>query len=409
MKFVTASDTERYREEMSKIDLPFESVVLPKISYLSGLDFLKVSLWLDWKDPEFKTLLKEFKEEFNDEHLNKNPDAKERSLELANGMSFNVMPHGAGPYSYVLRSGDITLLFSNHKPDAQFPNCRIEIGSMSCWHPGWLKLFGDITDWLRSHGADIERQAVTEFHLTVDMLGIDYNTAGFANVNRWTARANRYGVNGEHYVANYLSLGKGDSMLRCYNKTGELRSDSAKHDFFHDIWREHTGEDVEHVTRIEFQVRRSVIKKLGIKSVYDLSTKLNSVWLYFVGDTGTSGWCRFLDREMTESDRKHKNHQRYATDILWARLRTVRFNKGRTFKMVRTKTQHINVEQLMKQMAGCGASLCGAVGLAEEDHVGHMCFVSDMIKQQMRKNYKKDPNEYQRKIKTKHNAAEITF
>jgi hypothetical protein len=379
--------------------------------YFAGLDFLKVSLWLDWDTPDFKLMLHNIKDDLHDPDFQKNPDAKEISLELSDGTRFNVQATGAGKYPYVIKSGDITILFSNHKPDAQFPNCRIEIGSMSCWQPGWNSLFTNITYWLRDLGASIVQQKVTECHVTADLLGINFDDTDFSNPDRWTARANKGSQHFEHYITNYLSLGKGDFMFRCYNKTGELVSDSAKHDFFHDLWRAHSGEDVKHVTRLEFQIRRSVIKKLEIKSVYDLSMKLNSIWAYCVGDpeTTTSGWCRFLDREISESDRKHKNHQRYATDSLWELVRSVRFNKGRTLKMVRKKTQHVNIELLTRQGTGCLLGVCGAVGLAEDDYEGHILFVSQLVTEQIYKNYRKDKNEYIRKIGTKYNTAELTF
>ena len=382
----------------------------PDKSYISGLDFLKLSFHLNWKDPEFMTLLKDSKEEFNDDHVNKNPDAKFRSLDFLDGMSFNVQPFGAGKYPYVLKCGDITLLFSNHKSDAQCPNCRIEIGSMSCWHPGWLFLFEKITGWLRGYGAEIVKQKITELHLTADLLGIEYGRSGFTNLDRWHAKANRFSLHGEHYVPNYIAFGKGDFMFRCYNKTGELDPVSAKYDFFHELWSAHTGEEVQHVTRLEFQIRRTIIKQLGIKSVYDLSRKLNSLWAYCVGDGDQNkGWCRFLDREMTPSDRKNKNHQRYDTDSLWEMVRNVRFGEGRTQHLVREKTQHIDIERLTKMMAGCATSTCGALGLSEDDYEGHIKFSCYLLEQQMRTNYQKDSNEYQRKIKTKYNAAEITF
>ncbi|WPD21597.1 MAG: hypothetical protein SD837_15475 [Candidatus Electrothrix scaldis] len=380
------------------------------VPYLSGLDFLKVSLHLDWKKPEFKALLKEMKEQFNDDHINQNPEAPCRPLDFVDGMSFNMQPFGAGKYPYVLKSGDITLLFSNHKADAQFPNCRIEIGSMSCWHPGWYKLFNVITSWLRGFGAEIVQQKVTEFHITADLLGVEYSSTDFANLSRWVYRANRFGINGEDYTPNYISFGKGDFMFRCYGKTSELDPQSAKYDFFHDLWREHTGDDVQHVTRLEFQLRRTVIKSLGIKTVGDLAQKLNAVWAYCVGDgEENSGWCRFLDRAMSESDRKNKNHQRYDTATLWETVRNVRFNEGRTFHLVREKTQHLDVERLTKMMAGCGSSLCGAVGLHDDDLEGHINFAKYLLEEQMRNNYRKSRNEYRRKIQTKYNAAEIAF
>ena len=390
-------------------EVPQLSSRKPFAPYLSGLDFLKVSLHANIPN-DFKELLRVAKEELNDLDDTKNPDAKEASLDFVGDMSLNIQSYGAGKYPYVLKTGDITLLFSNHKSDAQCPNCRIEIGSMSCWHPGWLNMFEQITSWLRGHGVEIVRQKLTEFHITADLLGVEYEQTNFANKDRWSARCQKGSQHFEHWKHSYLSLGKGNMMFRCYSKTGELDPESAKHDFFHNIWREHTGEDVEHVTRLEFQIRRPVIKELKIKSVSDLSQKLNAVWAYCVGDGDENkGWCRFLDRAMTASDRKNKNQQRYDIDQLWELVRSVRFGEGRTFHLLREKTQHLNIELLSKMMAGCGSSLCGGLGLAEEDHEGHIKLACFLLEDQMRRNYSKDPDEYRRKVKTKHNKAEITF
>ena len=229
-------------------------------------------------------------------------------------------------------------------------------------------------------------------------------------MNRWQAKANKYSLHGEHYVPNYIAFGKGDFMFRCYGKTGEMKKDSAKYDFFHNLWKEHTGHDVEHVTRLEFQIRRPVIKDLKINSVSDLSRKLNAIWAYCVGDgKENTGWCRFLDRAMTPSDRKNKNHQRYDCDQLWELVRNVRFGEGRTFKLVREKTQHINVQVLSSMAAGCISTLCGAMGLAEDDVEGHINLGHYFIQEQLKRNYRKDPKEYKRKIEVKRNIAEVTF
>ncbi|MCP4351155.1 MAG: hypothetical protein GY795_37295, partial [Desulfobacterales bacterium] len=380
------------------------------IETLSGVDFYKHSLYLDWKDPTLLNTLYDFKDEMNSDDSSNSPLLKPDVLQLNDGTEFIVSPTSLGKYTLGLQSADIRVLFSKHKSDAQFPNCRIEIGSMSCWHPGWLYLYEQITAWLKGHGAEIVKQKISEFHITSDLLNLDYNLTGFADVNRWQARANRYSLHGEHYVPNYISFGKGDFMFRCYDKTGELKKDSAKSDFFHDIWREDTGHDVEHVTRLEFQIRRQVIKDLKIKSAYDLSKKLNAVWAYCVGDgKENKGWCRFLDRSMTVSDRKNKNQQRYDTDQLWEIVRNVRFGEGRTFHLVREKTQHINVEQLSMMVAGCVSTLCGAMGLDEDDVEGHINLGRYFVEDQLKRNYHKDPKEYKRKILVKHNIAEVIF
>ncbi|MCI5157470.1 MAG: hypothetical protein D3906_03355, partial [Candidatus Electrothrix sp. AUS1_2] len=126
------------------------------------------------------------------------------------------------------------------------------------------------------------------------------------------------------------------------------------------------------------------------------------------GEEG-NGWCRFVDREITPSDRKNKHQERYAVDALWGIVRNVRFGEGRTFRLIREKTQHIDIERLTKMMAGCGSTLCGAAGLYDDDLEGHINYAKYLLEEQMRNNYLKDRKEYRRKIQTKYNAAEIIF
>ena len=379
------------------------------IETLCCLDKLKVSLHCNIPE-EFKEPIRLKKAELNDIDEIKNPEAREASLEFIDGKSLNVHSTGAGKkYSYYLTSGDIEILMSNHKADAQCPNIRIEIGSVSCWE-GWLQHFENITAWLRGHGVEIVRQIITEFHIAADLLNLDYNSTGFEFKDRWVARCNRGSQHFEHWEYNYLSLGKGDFMFRCYGKTGEMKKDSAKHDFFHHLWKQETGHDVEHVTRLEFQIRRKVIKDLKINSVSDLSQKLNAIWAYCVGDgKDNKGWCRFLDQAMTPADRRNKNQQRYDTDQLWELVRNVRFGEGRTFKLVREKTQHINIQLLSSMVAGCVSTLCGAMGLSEDDVEGHINLGRYFVEDQLKRNFHKDPKEYKRKIQVKHNIAQVTF
>lgn len=136
---------------------------LPHVPYIAGLDKLMVSFWLEGEGfDEFRRHLQEFKEEFHDEKLC-GPEVSERAFDFGwEGVSFNMSRTGAATYPYKLESGDIILLFSNHRATASHPNCRIEIHSMSCWNPSWkvvLDRFLELLDqpWLHYPQTDRHR------------------------------------------------------------------------------------------------------------------------------------------------------------------------------------------------------------------------------------------------------------
>jgi len=186
--------------------------------YTAGLDFLKLSLHMDWRSGWFLRQLQDFKDEFQEEALCSNPEAKERSLRLDGGIKFNMLRSGAGKYPYVLKCGDITVMSSNHKSEAQVPNCRVEIGSMSCWNPGSREVFSKVVSWLRCMGGTIRKQKLSEFHPAVDLLGVDFEETGFDDIRRWITRADKWNLYGEYRTPNYIAFGKGKFMLRIYNE-----------------------------------------------------------------------------------------------------------------------------------------------------------------------------------------------
>lgn len=385
----------------------------PFVPYMAGLDKLMVSLWLDGDGfSDFRRRLQEFKDEFNDRQLCR-PDCSERSFDFGwEGVSFNMQRTGAGKYPYKLQSGDITLLFSNHKANAPFPNCRIEIGSMSCWLPGWKELFDRFTALLHHLGCKIRKQNVMEFHITADLFDVDFTETGLVNYRRWISKVQRIGQVYENYKPSYVSLGKGDFMLRCYDKTVELLHDSVKKDFFQQLWFDQFGYVPEHVTRIEFQIRRAVSKELQINTVGDLASKLNAVWQYCCGssDGDQPGWARFVAKDITDSDRRNKHHNRYATAVIWDFVRSVQFGQGRTFRLERIKlVPQVNIDQLEKQAAGCLLSICAARGMHPDDLDGHTTNSMNIIVRQLETRYLKDRNEYVRKIETKRNLSKNTL
>jgi hypothetical protein len=377
------------------------------VPYIAGLDKLLVSFWLEGEGfDEFRRSLQQFKEEFHDEHLC-GPEVSERAFDLGwEGVSFNMSRSGSSTYPYKLKSGDLVLLFSNHQATASHPNCRIEIHSVSCWNPGWKAVLERFQELLDHLGCSVRKQTVTEHHITADLLDVDFTKTGLINIHRWIAKARQQKLCYEDYIPNYVAFGKGDFMFRCYDKTAELKQNDAKRDFFHRHWFERVGYVPEHVTRIEFQIRRAVSKELEVNTVEDLETKLDAIWQYCVTD-----WCRFCAKKLTEKDRKNKHQSRYATAFLWEFVCSVRFTLDEAvMPLERVKPPpQTNIEALRKLLAGCALSLCAAYGLPSDSCESHIQFAKDVIAEQLPLNYKKNRREYVRKMDTRRNLARVTL
>jgi len=374
---------------------------LGPVPYLSGLDSLKVGVHLDWNDSRFMAELQEFKEEFQDETLCPNRSIEWRPFLLDGGLKLNMHRSGTKKYPYLLKTGDIEIMFSNHKSDAQTPNCRVEIGSMSCWNPGFEQVFNKIMHWIRTFGGSIRKQKLSEFHPVVDLLGVDFNETGFDDISRWISKAKKYNIHGEYRTPNYIALGKGALMMRIYHKTGELAANAgdAKDVFFQSLWANHLQAlPPKHVTRIEFQIRRTNIKQLEINTVGDLVKKLNSIWAYC-----TREWARFHATKIKEEDRKKKSYKKYNTAFIWEFVCNVRFNEGKIHKVKRKRVRSVNIEALRKQMAGCATTICGALGLDPGDLDAHITRSVKELHEQLEENYNKSLVEYKRKIE----AAEV--
>jgi hypothetical protein len=383
------------------------SLGVPTYQYNTGLDFLKMSFNIEWTTHYFMEELREAKEEWDD------PDISEKPFHMGDGLEFNLQRAGAKKYPFKLVMGDVTLLFSKHKWDAQQPNCRVEIGSVSCWAPGWEYLINRILNLLRVRGAKVRGEKVSELHITVDIFGLKFTESGFSDIRRWVSRANEYKIAGKYRTPNYLALGKGNFMLRIYDKTGELEPGSAKEIFFRDLWTKKLNAiPPEHVTRIEFQIRRKVSKELQIDTIKDLKEKMNGIWEYCVKQ-----WSRFTEEPIPEVDRKNKNHQRYETAALWQFVESVRFEDAPEDVVLERKkpVQLTNTEALIKQGTGCFLKACAALavesssGLDPEAYLEHWDTASWLMHAQIMENFEGDARKYKNKMKTGFIASAVAF
>jgi hypothetical protein len=119
--------------------------------------------------------------------------------------TFWLLPYGKKPYSYVLSNRDFEVRLAEHMQ----PCCYVQFFSEALWRDGAMALH--------------------------------------ARFLRWAS-----------------SVGKGDLVVRAYDKVAEIQSQSQKV-WMYEVWGQDSG-----VWRFEFQARGPVLKEHGIKSPEDL-------------------------------------------------------------------------------------------------------------------------------------------
>jgi len=219
---------------------------------LSGLDSLYVSYYLDtagcvidWEELAYlkEKIGRERKQNFGDITL-----GTER---------FALKPYGANPYSFILsnRLFDVRLGGNIH------PSCHVQYRSEGLWKEGADNLTGRFDAWCKSMKftplkPEVVSRADWAFDYQVPV--IDFEPSHFVS------RATKKATWEEHNIVQTIQLGRGDTVLRVYDKIAEIEQQSDKAWFF-ELW-----DTRQNVWRIEFQVRSERLKRGGIRTLQDL-------------------------------------------------------------------------------------------------------------------------------------------
>ena len=218
---------------------------------IRGLDSLYVSYYLDTATSEVDW----------DELAYRKERARTERGELAElqlgSEKFALMPYGKKPYTYML----VSRAFEVRLAERLQPSCHVQFYSEALWIDGLDKLEGRFRDWCRSLRLvhvkpDIVARAdwAFDYHIAE----IDFDTDSFVS---YSAKDATYR---EHRKAQTFSFGRGDVVVRVYDKVAEIEQQSNKAWFF-DLWGRK-----DQVLRVEFQVRGERLREAGIATLSDL-------------------------------------------------------------------------------------------------------------------------------------------
>jgi len=341
-----------------------------------NLDKLKVCFWIDWKNSIFLDEIEAIKLT-----LQNTEDLQEQPFQNPGGFLWNVQRTGTRMFNYRLSSGDLFLLINKRTCEGNVPNMMLEIGSESCWSPGFEEIFYYFTRWIEVIDGKIIKNQVSEVHLAADLIGTHIESLNIRDKNYWITKSHKFSLIESPRQLETFSVGKGDIMMRIYDKVLELRYSASKQATFADSWGVEKY-DEQPVTRVEFQLRREILKNInktdthkGIDSYEDLCDSLNAIWRYC-----THVWVRHC-LEPVDSCNNHQS--RAENSDFWNFISMIPWegDTDRAKEKPRPKKDYI---ALRKQFLGLGMTLAAFHNIRTQDidhiiNIGKHIFEEDIL------------------------------
>lgn len=201
---------------------------------------------------------------------------KEQPTVQVGAKEFLLSPHGtASGYPFLMENAEARIQFGEFNSPSFFVAYR----SHALWHKGAAALHDEFMAWaaeLRLAPVKAEGLSRVDFALDVHMPAIDFDEDCFVTL------ASKDAQHRKDRKVQTFRFGEGDIVLRVYDKSAEIREASAK-TWLYGLW----GGQTENVWRVEFQVRKEVLKRFGIRTFQDLFDGSGDVLRYLVTEHTT--------------------------------------------------------------------------------------------------------------------------
>lgn len=181
------------------------------------------------------------------------------------------------------------------------PNFFVTYRSDALWHKGAKRLHDEFTawaHWLRFNYRGDEGLSRVDFAFDFELAVVDFDEDSFVTL------ADKDAQHRNNRKVQTFRFGQGDTVLRVYDKAAEIAESSGK-TWFHPLW----GGVTENVWRVEFQVRKEVLKRFSLRTFDDLFAGYGDLLRYLVHEHTTL--------RVSQDD---SNRSRWPLHPLWALL-----------------------------------------------------------------------------------------
>jgi len=287
------------------------------------------------------------------EHLRHAKSREPKAVTLGD-VEFFLHPYGSSSgYPFVLTNED----FKIEVGEFNSPSFFVTFRSRGLWRQSVRALHEKFLRWATGLGFTTEHPeslSRVDFSFDYYVPVVDFDQDSFVSLSSKDSQHR------EHGLIQTFTLGKGDIVLRVYDKVAEIGQESGKVWFF-ELW----GRE-DHVWRIEWQVRKPVLRRFGIRTIDDLED-LQGCLLKFLAEGHDTLRCPTAD----------SNRSRWPLHPLWQdlqdRIRTLhtlntrRIDGEELVLEARLMRLAISVYGYLKRLAAVSCVQKGEAMITEEE------------------------------------------
>jgi hypothetical protein len=252
----------------------------------SGIDTLVLAIDVNWQESKLLSYLETLK---NDTQvIGTELPGVIRNADQSDEWKFIMQPYGSRGYPWLLVGREFTLKIGKSIKPKSRPSIMAELRSEMLWTQSPPKAVKRIVNLLTGAGASIMSIKPSRTDLCLDLL-VPEDFWSLEIMKYAVKRAKQTGFYTEHKGLTGIVIGRGAISARIYDKVLEIRHKSEKYWMF-DVWGLNEVTGGKRIIRIEFQLRREVIKSLGMHVIAELFAYCPSAWAYC-----TQNWLKFQD------------------------------------------------------------------------------------------------------------------
>jgi hypothetical protein len=260
----------------------------------AGIDTLDLSIYVTWRDNKIFDQLETLKKEA--QRINEaigidlgNEESEEQWLFMLQKNTFR-------GHEYCLIAKYYSLRISPKQNLGTMPNVFVEIRAEALWTFGEEEAVNKIIILLKQYTISINLIKPSRFDICLDIeLPKDEWSQDILD-NAITKAKVDYAYRRNKEIET-MYVGEGDLLARIYNKAVEIKIHNKE--WMYAIWNIDKSRNGTRIIRVEFQLRRPVIKSLGINTIEDLYREKKSVWAYL-----SQNWLKFLVKEERNKERQ---------------------------------------------------------------------------------------------------------